>query len=117
MLDQEVKRIYVLDGDDEKIIGVLSFADIVGLLYRICSKCKKSLIRSRQNSHHAALLVRDVMHCDVVSCGGKQTIAQALEFLSMQSLSALLVQDGPHALPGVLSESDLILAYRCTMYP
>lgn len=112
MLDQEVKRIYVLAGEGEKIIGVLSFADIVGLLYRICSRCNKSLTRSSQNSHNAVLLVRDVMHCDVVSCEGEQTIAQALEILSMQSFSALLVQDGPHALPGVLSKSDLILAYR-----
>ncbi len=112
MLDQKVNRIYVLAGEGGRIIGVLSFADIVGLLYRICSKCNKSLTRSGQDRQSVVLQVRDVMHYDVVTCEGEQTIAQALEILSMQSLSALLVQGGPDRLPGVVSKSDLIMAYR-----
>ncbi|MFW6142793.1 MAG: hypothetical protein ACOC39_01000 [Desulfovermiculus sp.] len=40
-------------------------------------------------------MMREVRHYDVVTCEGEQTIARALEILSMQSLSALLVQDAP----------------------
>jgi CBS domain-containing protein len=113
LLGQGVKRIYVCDNQEKGIVGVLSYADIVGLLYRFCRQCEKSMARRREKSGiEEAVLVRDVMHQDVVSCKPGQSIAQALELLSEKPFSALLVQENRLSIPGVLSKTDLILAYR-----
>ncbi|MFP4285433.1 MAG: cyclic nucleotide-binding/CBS domain-containing protein [Desulfovermiculus sp.] len=113
LLGQGVKRIYVSDSQENGIVGVLSYADIVGVLYRFCRQCEKSLAQRRKKTGiEEALLVRDVMHQDVVSCKPGQTIAQSLELLSGKPFSALLVQETRLSTPGVLSKTDLILAYR-----
>ena len=113
LLGQGVKRIYVCESQEEGIVGVLSYADIVGLVYRFCRQCEKSLAsRTKKSGLEAAVLVRDVMHQEVVSCKPGQSIAQALEILSEKPFSALLVQENGDSMPGVLSKTDLILAYR-----
>ena len=113
LLGQGVKRIYVSDNQEDGIVGVLSYADIVGLVYRFCRQCEKSLAwRRKKSGLEEAVLVRDVMHQDVISCKPGQSIAQALELLSEKLFSALLVQENGHSMPGVLSKTDLILAYR-----
>jgi signal-transduction protein with cAMP-binding, CBS, and nucleotidyltransferase domain len=113
MLERGVKRVYAQAGEEEQIIGVLSYADIVGLLYRVCCRCKKSLSRSgKRPDLDQNLLVQDIMQQEVVSCSPEDSISQALGILSLQPFSALLVQDSQGGLPGVLSKTDLILAYR-----
>lgn len=113
LLEKNIKRVYVRAEQEGQILGVLSFADIVGLLYRFCYRCEKSLSRSqKRHGLDQTLLVQDVMHQEVVSCRPEDSISQALETLSMQPFSALLVQDSQGDLPGVLSKTDLILAYR-----
>ncbi|MFW5971834.1 MAG: CBS domain-containing protein [Desulfovermiculus sp.] len=113
LLGNSVKRIYVADTKEKGIVGVLSHADIVGLLYRFCRQCEKSLARRRENAGlDDMLLVNDIMHRDVVSCKPGQSIAQALELFCTSPFSALLVQENTHSIPGVLSKTDLILAYR-----
>lgn len=113
MLDQGIKRVFVRTDQESSICGVLSYADIVGLMYRFCCKCDKSLPNSRNGlGLDETLLVRDVMQQKVMSCRPEDSIVDALEILSLQPFSALLVQEGPGELPGVLSKTDLILAYR-----
>ncbi len=113
LLGNGVKRIYVTDNRENGIVGVLSYADIVGLVYRFCRQCEKSLAqRTKKSGLEEAVLVRDVMHQDVVSCKPGKSIAQALELLAGEPFSALLVQENGHSMPGVLSKTDLILAYR-----
>ncbi|MFO7802706.1 MAG: CBS domain-containing protein [Desulfovermiculus sp.] len=113
LLGNGVKRIYVSDNRENGILGVLSYADIVGLVYRFCRQCEKSLAwRRKKSGLEEAALVRDVMHQDVVSCKPGQSIAQALELLAGEPFSALLVQENGQSMPGVLSKTDLILAYR-----
>ncbi|MFW6180049.1 MAG: CBS domain-containing protein [Desulfohalobiaceae bacterium] len=113
MLEQGIKRVYIRTAQESSIAGVLSYADIVGLLYRFCCKCEKSQLNSgNRPALDEALLVRDVMKQEVVSCRPADSIGEALEILSLQPFSALLVQEEPGELPGVLSKTDLILAYR-----
>ncbi len=113
MLDQGVKRIYVQDSEQGSIVGSMSYADIVGLLYRFCCRCDKSLFHSSKRPDlDKTLLVRDIMQQGAVSCAAGDNIGQALELLALQSFSALLVQDVQPGLPGVISKTDLILAYR-----
>ncbi len=113
MLEQRVKRIYVCEDRRDSISGVLSYADIAGLLYGFCSRCNKSRANSKHsNGLDQTLLVSDVMQQNAVSCRPEHSIGQALETLSLQTFSALLVQGGQQDIPGVLSKTDLILAYR-----
>lgn len=113
MQGQGVKRVYVRDSEWGEITGVLSHADIVGLLYRYCCRCETRASRSAEGmDQDEFLLVRDVMRQDVVSCDPEQSIEEVLEILSAQPISALLVQEGHGGLPGAVSKTDLILAYR-----
>ena len=43
MRTQKVHRLYVRENDAPQAIGVLAYPDIVGLLYRYCNKCERSL--------------------------------------------------------------------------
>lgn len=110
IIEHGVKRIYACERHTGTLTGVLSYADIAGLLYRYCSRCVQ---RRSQNVHLDEMLcVRDVMRQDAVACSPDQSIAQALEILSGHDFSALLVHGHPGGPPGVLSKTDLILAYR-----
>ena len=113
LFGQGVQRIYVSNNQKKDIVGVLSYADIVGLVYRFCHQCEKSLAQRRKTSGlEETVLVRDVMHQGVVSCTPGQSISQALELLCSEPFSGLLVQENRPGIPGVVSKTDLILAYR-----
>ncbi len=51
-----VHRLYVHDAD-ENTVGTLAYPDIVGLLYRFCSKCKKNISLHQADKDDAASAV------------------------------------------------------------
>lgn len=115
MQDRHIHRIYVVDPDSGKASGTLSYPDIVGVLYRYCFCCEMSLHNRKQDNegrldHHLA--VRDVMHRSVISASAGESLEKLIELLAGYRIGALLL-NGDDGLPvGVLSKTDLALAYR-----
>lgn len=108
MREKGIHRVYV---SDESLagIGIISYHDVVGLLYRYCRKCERNV---RRNLDAACLLrVRDVMTPSVWMADEDDTLTSVMEKLSVHNFGALLIGNasGP---AGVVSKTDLILAYK-----
>jgi CBS domain-containing protein len=111
MRRQDIRRVYVR-GQQQDIIGLISASDIVGLLYTICCRCRHKGTRTRNGSEPAPLSVADVMTGRVASCTTEDSLESAIEILISDHVGALLVRDASHRPEGVISKTDLILAYR-----
>jgi len=115
MQDRNIHRIFVIDPIGGEPLGSLSYPDIVGVLYRYCYRCDSSL----QNRRHASgqplprrLIVKDVMHHAVISGSAEATIEEMIGLLASYRIGALLLTDGEGRPVGVLSKTDLAIAYR-----
>jgi CBS domain-containing protein len=112
MKEKGIHRVYVHNEDQAVGTGVVSYADIVGLLYRCCHKCERSLRNMAVGGLDSAglLRVRDVMTHSVSTLDGHATLSEVIEALSTSRSGAILVtwRDQP---AGVISKTDLVLAY------
>jgi CBS domain-containing protein len=114
MRTHSVYRLYVVDGDEANIIGVLAYPDIVGLLYQYCHKCEYSHRYQKHASGEDEIKryrVGEVMTKDVQSVQAADTILAAMEVLAAYRFGAVLVRDGEDPC-GVISKTDLALAYK-----
>jgi CBS domain-containing protein len=113
MLDRGIRRVYVRD--EEGIVGVVGYADIVGAMYRFCAKCRSNLYSSGKLRPEAGgwLTVADVMHPGITGCAASDSLLHAMETLLEGGIGAVAVFDDSGQKPvGVLSMSDAVLAYR-----
>ncbi len=121
MYSTRVHRLYVRPGDSEPVTGVLAYPDIVGLLYRFCRNCEMSVFQRRperdEDQMRRAISVREVMTPSVVSHGDTQSLVEVMEGLSAYRFGAVLIRNRADLPVGVLSKSDLVLAYMRGMDP
>jgi len=114
MREKGIHRVYVLDRDQSAGTGVISYSDIVGLLYRCCRKCERNLKRktSSDEADSADLVrVRDVMTPSARTVEEYVTLHEVIEALFLHRFGAILITWLGHP-AGVVSKTDLILAYR-----
>lgn len=111
-----VHRLYVTGSDRAKVIGIVSFADIVGLFYRYCRACDKGYHKKRnrlgKDDAASRFRVKDVMTADVLTCQAKDPVLSVIEILSAAGMSAALIKDEDSIPCGVVSKTDLIMAYH-----
>jgi len=110
-----IHRLYVLESESEAIGGVLAYPDIVGLLYRYCRACDRGLLKARrkkQEDGFQRLKVKDVMTPTVNTHRSDETLAQIIEGLTAHQFGAVLIKDAHDQPVGVVSKSDLIVAYK-----
>lgn len=116
MKSNRVYRLYVSRDDREGPVGVLAYPDIVGLLYRYCRTCDKSLFRRKMSRSQSAELpritVKEVMTSSVTSFSESATLSEIMEGLSEYRFGAVLIRDESDAPVGVVSKTDLVLAYK-----
>jgi len=115
MQQNGIHRLYVQSADSIEAIGVLAYPDIVGLLYRYCRACDKGLLkarRRREEDRFQRLKVKDVMTADVTAYREADGLAQVIEGLTAQRFGAVLIRNEPGKAVGVVSKSDLIVAYK-----
>ncbi|MFO8084696.1 MAG: CBS domain-containing protein [Desulfobacterales bacterium] len=116
MRASRIHRLYVTDDDGKIIIGVLAYPDIVGLLYRLCRKCKRNLtIKQKKdpaNSVEEHIRAKEVMSPSVLASSADNTLFEIMEALSEYRLGAVLIRDTQRSPVGVVSKTDLIIAYR-----
>ncbi len=110
-----IYRLYVKDRRRE-VVGVLAYPDIVGLLYRFCHDCKFSRLAGSSIQKLAAngnyLKVRDVMTASVEVVDQGAELSAVMEVLTAHRFGAVLVVAEGGRPAGVISKTDLILAYR-----
>ncbi len=111
-----VHRLYVSEDDGKSVIGVLAYPDIVGLLYRLCRRCKRSLV-SRKKVETVELFEEHIIAKEIMSLSVKahlenETLFEIMEALSEYRFGAVLIRDKGNAPIGVVSKTDLIIAYR-----
>lgn len=112
MQQQAIHRVYVSRASTETM-GTLSYPDIVGTLYKFCHNCKFGLHGKTESNNEARLrhIIKDVMTPSVMTVANIATIAEVIEQLSANRLGTLLVVDENNKPSGVISKTDLILAY------
>lgn len=110
-----VYRLYVKGADEDSVVGSLAYPDIVGLLYQYCCKCDYSHFRKLQGEGEQLIkrsLVSDYMTRDVKGICEADSLVLAMEALSANKMGAILVRDQTGNPVGVISKTDLILAYK-----
>lgn len=114
MQTHDIHRIYVRGTQAEQVVGTLSYLDVVGLLYKYCRNCKKSIFRQRQSEPETAnrVQVREVMSTTLHTCRSNSSLGDVIETLTTSRCGAALVMDGADRPAGVISKTDLVLAYK-----
>ena len=110
-----VHRLYVMEADAAEVIGVLAYPDIVGLLYRYCRACDKGLLKARQRNlseEYQRMKVKDVMTAHVTACLENDALVAIIEELTAHRCGAVLITDAENKAAGVVSKTDLIVAYK-----
>ncbi len=116
-----VHQIFVIGASREHVIGVLSYADIVGLLYRYCHVCRKNTRTWTQavggERVPVELTVGEVMTPDVQFNYDTDTLDTVIETLSTQGLGAVLIYTADGQAVGVVSKTDLIRVWLHGVQP
>jgi len=116
MRTNRVQRLYVLGGDPYIAIGVVAYADIVGLLYRYCHKCERSIFRSEEDGAHHSIAdqfkVCEVMSRSVRRHREDESLARIMEAISLYRHGTVLIKSNDGLALGAVSRSDLIMAYK-----
>lgn len=115
MRQNGIHRLYVLGAESKAVAGVLAYPDIVGLLYRYCRACDKGLLktrRKRDEDKFERYKVKDVMTASVSHQLDNENLAQVIEGLSAHHFGAVLIKNSGGDPVGVVSKTDLIIAYK-----
>lgn len=111
-----VHQLFVQGAEPCAVVGTLSYSDVVALLYRYCRTCPKGAARQSELSDCSdqtqLLIVRDAMRTSVISCHQEDSLARVIEVLTAHRLGAVLIQDAKGLPVGVISKTDIILAYH-----
>ena len=114
MREHGVYRLYVL-GEGGRAAGVIAYPDIAGILYQYCHECKYSRLRRAGKSGADPFLrftVKEVMTPSVRSFREMDSLLEIMEGLSASRIGAVLITEEAGAAAGVVSKTDLALAYR-----
>jgi CBS domain-containing protein len=116
MSSQRIHRLYVHGEDPGRAEGILAYPDIVGLLYRFCRRCDRSILKKTGGQTEGELAghltVREVMTSEVESLPEVKTLVDVIEKLAANRLAAVLIREAGGRPSGVISKTDLILAYK-----
>ncbi len=105
-----IHRLYVID-DKLQAVGTLAYPDIVGKLYKYCCSCDFSLHKKTHPETGPRHTVGNVMTAGVETAPQKSSIMEVIEKLSSFHFGALLLVDEMNSPAGVISKTDLALAY------
>jgi len=115
MRTHKIHRLYVREEAPRQAVGVLAYPDIVGLLYRYCHQCEKNLRRHQGGSQPPLTdryQIREVMTPGVFTQGANDSLHQVMEGLAAHKFGSLLITGEKGEPVGVISKTDLILAYK-----
>jgi len=121
MREYGIHRLYVTLSPGEPVCGVLAYPDIVGILYRFCLRCDRSLRRRGQQADRPAwtgqLSVREVMTPNIYVLPAEASLWEVMRGLATYKFGAVLLAAADGRPVGVVSKTDLILAYLHGLSP
>ncbi len=114
MRSHTIHQLFVVGADAGRFEGMLHYGDILGLVFQICRRCRKSQMR-RSNAADGRwpdAAVADVMTPQVMACSVDDTLTIVIESLTAHRMNALLVTDTGGHPAGVISKTNLVLAWH-----
>jgi CBS domain-containing protein len=115
MRENRIHRLYVASGEAESVTGVLAFPDIVGMLYRYCHRCDRSLLQRRaeegESQWRDQFYVREVMTPAVTFFSENDSLWEVMGGLAAYKFGAVPIVEAGGRPVGVVSKSDLVMAY------
>ena len=115
MRESRVYRLYVHNAM-AKVSGVIAYPDIVGVLYTYCRECPQSRWQHNRHSEGSGgprrFKVKEIMTPSVTTFSVYDTLMTIMEGLSANKIGAVLICNQEDQPTGVVSKTDLILAYR-----
>lgn len=114
MREYRIHRLYVREAEEAAIIGVLAYPDIVGLLYRYCRQCELSLRQRRQEGDRELegfYRVKEVMSPELVCYQETDSLREIMGGLAAYRFGAVPIRNDQGLPTGVVSKTDLLLAY------
>jgi CBS domain-containing protein len=119
MRTHKIHRLYVRE-EGQQAVGVLAYPDIVGLLYRYCHQCNRNLLHKTADAEPPMadrFRLREVMTPGVYAHPKTDSLLAVMEGLAAHKFGALLITGPDEAPVGVISKTDLILAYKHRVPP
>lgn len=121
MRAQRIHRLYVQGEEPGQTVGVLAYPDIVGLLYRFCRRCDRSILKKTggptEGDLAGHLTVREVMTPGAESFPEEASLLEVMGGLAANRLATVLIRDKAGQPLGVVSKTDLIVAYKHGLPP
>jgi CBS domain-containing protein len=120
MRTHRIHRLYVWEEAPHQAVGVLAYPDIVGLLYRYCHQCDRNLRRKTGATDEVLadrFRLKEVMTAGVFSLKTDDSLLTVMEGLAAHRFGALLITGADGAPAGVISKTDLVLAYKHRLSP
>lgn len=114
MQDNNIHTLYVVNTDDYNVQGVLTYGDIVGLLYQYCCNCKLSKWKNKGEDDIATvkwLQVKELATHQVVSACAGDSLGTIIELLSGYRFGGVLIVNEQDVPCGSVSKVDLLSAY------
>ncbi len=109
MAKHRILSLYVTEGN--KIVGLLTYPDIIGTIYKFCFSCPKNRFQNHRDIHERFIKVKDVMSRKIFKISIKNSIKDAIEVFLNKESEIILVEK--HNKPyGVITKTDLIRAYK-----
>jgi CBS domain-containing protein len=116
MRSHKIHGLYVSGETPKETTGILTYADIVGLLYQYCHQCKFSKLRVEKVDLTGFSIQRfrakDVMSNQVVSLDENESLNQIMEALSAYRFGAVLITNEKTHPCGMFSKTDLVFFFK-----
>lgn len=115
MVNCGVHQLFVVGADSGRFEGMLNYGDILGVVFQTCRSCRKSSMRQAaagEDDHQPKeTTVSEVMTSSVITCTVSDDLYQVMEALTAHRMSAVLVIDDSGHPAGVISKTNLVLAW------
>jgi CBS domain-containing protein len=116
MRENRIHQLYVVGAHADRFEGVLNYGDILGVVFQICRNCRKSRLRPTADGDNIVPLadstVAEVMTHQVIGSKTTDTLYTVIEFLTAHRMSAVLVSDESGQPAGVISKTNLVVAWH-----
>ncbi len=121
MRNARVHRLYVKKKESGRVTGTLSYPGIVWLMHNYCQECEYGLLKKNRQPQNLnpvnRIIVREIMTPSVKSLPEDEPLTKIMEDLSSYHFGALLIVDNIGNPCGVISKTDLTLAYWRNLSP
>ncbi len=121
MVSSGVHQLFVVGAETRRFEGMLNYGDILGLVFQTCRSCRKNRMRQfaagDDDNQPTETPVSDVMTSSVITCKVTDDLYQVMESLTAHRMSAVLVMGDGGRPAGVISKTNLVVAWHRGIAP